>query len=77
MYCGTNKTALQSQRQIAEAMMALLGRKPFSQITDSELLRAVGAIAFSLGAAWLLSRMIRLILPGRNGSGAAQTDPAA
>ena len=40
MYCGTNKTALQSQKQIAEAMMALLGEKPFSQITVSELCRS-------------------------------------
>ena len=42
MYCGTNKTALQSQRQIAEAMMALLEEKPFSQITISELCKAAG-----------------------------------
>lgn len=42
MYCGSNKTALQSQRQIAEAMMALLGEKPFSQITISELCRSAG-----------------------------------
>ena len=42
MYCGTNKTALQSQRQIAEAMMALLGEKPFAQITVSEICRAAG-----------------------------------
>ena len=42
MYCGTNKTALQSQRQIADAMMALLGVKPFSQITVSELCKAAG-----------------------------------
>ena len=42
MYCGNNKTALQSQRQIAVAMMALLGEKPFSQITISELCKAAG-----------------------------------
>ena len=42
MYCGTNKTALQSQRHIAEAMMALLGEKPFAQITVSELCKAAG-----------------------------------
>ena len=42
MYCGTNKTALQSQKQIAQAMMALLGEKPFSQITVSELCKAAG-----------------------------------
>ena len=42
MYCGTNKTALQSQRQIADAMMALLGEKPFAQITVSEICRAAG-----------------------------------
>ena len=42
MYCGTNKTALQSQRQIADAMMALLGEKPFSQITISELCKSAG-----------------------------------
>lgn len=42
MYCGTNKTALQSQRQIAEAMMSLLREKPFSQVTVSELCKAAG-----------------------------------
>ena len=42
MYCGTNKTALQSQRQIANAMMVLLGEKPYAQITVSELCRAAG-----------------------------------
>ena len=42
MYCGTNKTAMQSQRQIADAMMALLGEKPFSQITVSELCKVAG-----------------------------------
>ncbi|MBR2797712.1 MAG: TetR family transcriptional regulator [Clostridia bacterium] len=42
MYCGTNKTALQSQRQIANAMMALLGQKPFAQITVSEVCKAAG-----------------------------------
>ena len=42
MYCGTNKTALQSQRQIANAMMALLRDKPYSQVTVSEICRAAG-----------------------------------
>ena len=42
MYCGTNKTALQSQRQIANAMMALLDQKPFAQITVSEVCKAAG-----------------------------------
>ena len=42
MYCGTNKTALQSQKQISEAMMALLGEKPFAQITVSELCKSAG-----------------------------------
>ena len=42
MYCGTNKTALQSQRQIADAMMALLREKPYSQVTISELCKAAG-----------------------------------
>ena len=42
MYCGSNKTALQSQRAIAEAMMALLHEKPYQEITVSELCRAAG-----------------------------------
>ena len=42
MYCGNNKTALQSQKQTADAMMALLSEKPFSQITISELCREAG-----------------------------------
>lgn len=42
MYCGTNKTARQSQKQTAEAMIALLKEKPFTQITISELCREAG-----------------------------------
>ena len=42
MYCGTNKTALQSQKQTAEAMIALLWEKPFAQITISELCKTAG-----------------------------------
>jgi len=42
MYCGSNKTALASQRQLAEAMMRLIREKPFSQISVSELCKAAG-----------------------------------
>ena len=42
MYCGRNKTALQSQRQIADAMMELIREKPYAQITISELCRTAG-----------------------------------
>ena len=42
MYCGNNKTALTSQRQIAEAMMRLIREKPYQQITVSELCKAAG-----------------------------------
>ena len=42
MYCGNNKTALQSQRQIAGALMALIREKPYAQITISELCKAAG-----------------------------------
>ncbi len=42
MYCGSNKTALQSQRQIARAMMALIREKPYAQITVSELCKSAG-----------------------------------
>lgn len=42
MYCGNNKTALSSQRQIAEAMMRLIREKPYRQITVSELCKAAG-----------------------------------
>jgi AcrR family transcriptional regulator len=42
MYCGSNKTALQSQRQIARAMMALIREKPYAQITISELCKTAG-----------------------------------
>lgn len=42
MYCGSNKTALTSQRQIAEAMMRLIREKPYQQITISELCKAAG-----------------------------------
>lgn len=42
MYCGSNKTALASQRQISDAMMRLIQEKPFAQITVSELCKAAG-----------------------------------
>lgn len=42
MYSGTNKTALQSQRQIAQAMMLLIQQKPYRQISVSELCKAAG-----------------------------------
>ncbi|MBE5807076.1 MAG: TetR/AcrR family transcriptional regulator [Clostridiales bacterium] len=42
MYCGSNKTALASQRQIAEAMMVLIREKPYREITVSELCRQAG-----------------------------------
>lgn len=42
MYCGNNKTALSSQRQIAEAMMRLIREKPYRQISISELCKAAG-----------------------------------
>ncbi|MBQ9211465.1 MAG: TetR family transcriptional regulator [Clostridia bacterium] len=37
MYCGSNKTALASQQQIAQAMMRLIRVKPYAQISISEL----------------------------------------
>ena len=42
MYCGSNKLALASQRQIAEALMRLIGEKPYRQISVSELCRNAG-----------------------------------
>ena len=42
MYCGSNKTALASQRQISDAMMRLIQENPFAQITVSELCKAAG-----------------------------------
>ena len=42
MYCGSNKTALASQRQLAEAMMRLIRQKPYAQISVSELCKAAG-----------------------------------
>ena len=42
MYCGTNKTALASQRQLADAMMRLISQKPYAQISVSELCKAAG-----------------------------------
>lgn len=37
MYCGNNKTALSSQKQISDALLALLKRKPFSDISVCEI----------------------------------------
>ena len=42
MYCGRNKTALTSQRQIARALMALMAEKPYEQISVCELCREAG-----------------------------------
>lgn len=42
MYCGNNKTALASQRQVAQAMMQLIQEKPYARITISELCKAAG-----------------------------------
>ena len=37
MYCGENKVALSSQRKISDALMDLLAKKPYQEITISEL----------------------------------------
>ncbi len=37
MYCGNNKTALSSQRQIAEALLHLLDEQPYSAISVSAI----------------------------------------
>ncbi len=37
MYCGNNKTALASQRQIADALLALLGESPYGEISVSAI----------------------------------------
>ena len=42
MYCGSNKTALASQRQLADAMMRLIRQKPYAQISVSELCKDAG-----------------------------------
>ena len=40
MYCGCNKTALTSQRQIAKTLLSLMEQKPFDQISVCELCRS-------------------------------------
>lgn len=42
MYCGNNKTALASQRLVAQAMMQLIREKPYAQISVSELCKTAG-----------------------------------
>lgn len=42
MYCGTNKTALTSQEQIADALLRLMTEKPFVEISVSELCKEAG-----------------------------------
>ena len=42
MYCGCNPTALASQLQISEALVRLMERKGYSEITVSELCRESG-----------------------------------
>ncbi len=37
MYCGSNKTALASQRQIADALLTLLGEMPYGEISVSAI----------------------------------------
>ncbi len=39
MYCGNNKTALSSQRQIADALLALLEEMPYGEISISTICR--------------------------------------
>ena len=42
LYCGTNKTALASQDQIADALLSLMQEKPYDAISVSELCRCAG-----------------------------------
>ena len=42
LYCGTNKTALASQDQIANTLLALMKEKPYDEISVSELCRCAG-----------------------------------
>ncbi len=42
MYCGNNKVALASQRQIARALMRLIEEKPYQDISISELCKTAG-----------------------------------
>lgn len=42
MYCGSNKTALSSQRQIARALMDLMTKEPYDKITISALCKEAG-----------------------------------
>ncbi len=42
MYCGCNPTALSSQLQISEALVRLMEKKLYSEITVSELCRESG-----------------------------------
>lgn len=42
MYCGSNKTALSSQRQIARALMSLMQEEPYDRITVSALCKEAG-----------------------------------
>ena len=42
MYCGSNKTALSSQRQIAQALMSLMQEEPYDRITISALCKEAG-----------------------------------
>ncbi|MED9903017.1 MAG: TetR/AcrR family transcriptional regulator [Lachnospiraceae bacterium] len=39
MYCGTNKIALSSQKQIMDALLSLLSEKNYAEISVSELCR--------------------------------------
>ena len=42
MYCGSNKTALSSQRQIARALLSLMQEEPYDRITISALCKEAG-----------------------------------
>ena len=39
MYCGNNKTALASQRQIADALLSLLAEQPYASVSVSAICR--------------------------------------
>lgn len=42
MYCGKNRTACTSQRQISDAMLRLMHQKPYSSISVSALCKEAG-----------------------------------
>jgi len=76
MYCGSNKTALTSQRQIAQAMMRLIREKPYADISVCELCREAGISRQTFYTLFTSRENVMLFTLQNNACCPEETDPA-